>query len=347
MKKKELDQLGVSAFCESMGMMVRSGIQTDEAITLLRQGEHQTGPLGEALDQMASMVGEGRTLKEAAETTGIFPEYALKMIEAGESTGRLEDVLFQLSDYYRDQKTIADRIRGAVIYPASMIAMIIVVLAVLLVMVLPTFTSVYERLTGSLSVSSYRYINMSYAFCRIALAVMVILAIAMTAGLLLWNSGKRKQVEEFLWKFPASASILEKMAMFRFTSALEMYLASGEMQDNAVLDSIAMTDSPRVEEKLKRCAARMEEGLGFAQAAYDEELYEPIYGRMLLPGERSGHMESVLKRLTSLLKESCMGQVDQVVNTVEPLLSGILMVTIAMTLLSVMLPLIGMMGSIG
>ena len=68
---------------------------------------------------------------------------------------------------------------------------------------------------------------------------------------------------------------------------------------------------------------------------------------MLLPGERSGHMESVLKRLTSLLKESCMGQVDQVVNTVEPLLSGILMVTIAMTLLSVMLPLIGMMGSIG
>ncbi|MBR4162486.1 MAG: type II secretion system F family protein, partial [Solobacterium sp.] len=158
---------------------------------------------------------------------------------------------------------------------------------------------------------------------------------------------KRETVENILWKIPVCASILESLGMFRFTSALEMFLASGKMQDDAVLDSIAMTDCKPVEEKLKKCSRRMEEGIGFAQAAYDEELFEPIYGRMLLPGERSGNMESVLQRLTGLLKDNCMNLTEHLVNIIEPLLSGVLMVTIGLTLLSVMLPLIGMMNSIG
>jgi len=346
-ERKQLDSLGISAFCESMGMMAKAGIQTDEAIHLLKQGEHQTGLLGESLQEMAKTVEEGNNLSYAMKQTGIFPEYALQMIEAGESTRKLEDVLFHLSSYYADQKTLSDKIHSAITYPSAMLVMIIAVLAIMLWMVLPAFTDVYKNLTGSLSASSYSYINLAYTFCRIALVIMVILAVIMVGGLWMWNHGKRETVENILWKIPVCASILESLGMFRFTSALEMFLASGKMQDDAVLDSIAMTDCKPVEEKLKKCSRRMEEGIGFAQAAYDEELFEPIYGRMLLPGERSGNMESVLQRLTGLLKDNCMNLTEHLVNIVEPLLSGVLMVTIGLTLLSVMLPLIGMMNSIG
>ena len=78
--------------------------------------------------------------------------------------------------------------------------------------------------------------------------------------------------------------------MFRFTSALSTLIASGELQDKAVEESIPMTDCDAVEEKLHRVYGRMQEGHGIAQAAYDEELFEPVYGRMLLAGERSGNM---------------------------------------------------------
>ena len=91
----------------------------------------------------------------------------------------------------------------------------------------------------------------------------------------------------------------------------------------------------------------MEEGVGFAQAANDVELYEPIYGRMLIPGERSGNTDDVLRRLIELLAKDCSNQTERLVSTIEPLLSGILMITIAIALLSVMLPLIGIMNSIG
>ena len=108
-----------------------------------------------------------------------------------------------------------------------------------------------------------------------------------------------------------------------------------------------MTDCAPVEEKLKKVVRSMEEGHGISQAAIDADLFEPLYGRMLLAGERSGNLENVLGRLTEHLEQNCGDLVDRLVSVVDPLLSGILMVTVGLSLLSVMLPLIGMMSSVG
>ena len=346
MSRKTLDYLGVSAFCESMAMMVQSGIQTDEAISLLQSEKNHGGILEEGLVTMKKKVDEGFGLAAAMKESGIFPDYALQMVEAGESSGRLEDILFRLAGYYADQKTISEKLRNAVTYPAAMMVLIIAVLAVMLVMVLPAFTDVYDNLTGSLAASSYSYVRWAYGFCWFALILMLVLAAGLVAGLLLWKHGKRTAVENVLRKNRLCASILENMGMFRFTSALATFLASGEMQDEAVLRSLPMTDCGPVEEKLRSCVRRMEEGHSIAQAAYDEELFEPVYGRMLLAGERSGSLEHVLGRLTELLEESCGNLVDRLVGIVDPLLSGVLMLTVGLSLLSVMLPLIGMMNAI-
>ena len=306
-----------------------------------------SGVLEQGLQVMKTQVDQGFGLAAAMKESGIFPDYALQMAEAGESCGRLEDTLFRLAAYYKDQKTISEKLHNAITYPAAMLVLIIAVLAVLLVLVLPAFRDVYNNLTGSLTASSYSYVRWAFGFCWFALILMILLALALIAGLYLWNNGKREQVERFLRKNKTCAAILENMGMFRFTSALSTFLASGEMQDDAVLKSLPMTACEPVEEKLKRCVRRMEEGHSIAQAAYDENLFEPIYGRMLLAGERSGNMETVLNRLTDLLEENCGNLVERLIGTIDPLLSGVLMVTVGLSLLSVMLPLIGMMNSIG
>ena len=345
---KQLDHMGVSAFCESMGMMIRSGIQVDEAVDLLQHGRTKTGGILESgLAVIKEHVDNGEGLAAAMKASGIFPDYALQMVEAGETSGKLEGILFRLARYYADQKTVSEKLKNAVTYPAVMILLIIVLLAVMIRMVLPSFSAVYERLTGSLAASSYGYVRWAYVFCWIALIALIIIAAALLIGYRMWKGGKRDSVEALLRKSPVCASILENMTMFRFTSALATFIASGDMQDEAVEKSIPMADYGPVEEKLKRVASGMLEGHSIAQAAYDEELFEPTYGRMLLAGERSGNLENVLERLTDLLEENCSNEVDRLVGFVDPLLSGILMVTVGLSLLSVMLPLIGMMNSVG
>lgn len=346
-RKEKLDLLGVSAFCESLGMMVKAGIPVSEAIGLMRQKEEGNGLLEENIASMEKSLEEGNTLQTAMEKTGVFPDYATAMVKTGESTGKLEDVLFQLSDYYRKQDQIQQKIRSTLIYPAAMLAMIVVVLLVMLKAVLPAFSGVYQTLTGSLSASSYRYIEYAYLFCRIALCVMIAILVIGLVLYLMYRGNGKKQVEALLSKNRICRTILEDLSLYRFTSAYEVFLASGEMQDEALLDGMKMADYAPVEEKLKECSRKMEEGNGFARSANDVGLYEPIYGRMLIPGEKSGDIESVLKRLTSLLSDNVIHQTDRLMNTVEPLLSGVLMITIGMALLSVMLPLIGIMNSIG
>ena len=139
MSRKILDDLGVSAFCESMAMMAQSGIQTDEALSLLQTShESASGPLETALSGMRERVDEGESLSAAMEKSGVFPDYAVKMIRTGEDSGHLENILFRLSRYYADRKTIGDKLKNAVTYPAAMLILIILVLAAMLALVLPS-----------------------------------------------------------------------------------------------------------------------------------------------------------------------------------------------------------------
>lgn len=346
--KKKLDYLGVSAFCESMAMMTRAGISSDEAISLLESGENRTGGVLEGgLRMMKEKIDGGATLAAAMKESGIFPDYAVQMTEAGESSGKLENVLFRLSEYYAEQKTLSEKIRGALTYPAAMLGLVIAVLAVMLALVLPAFTDVYNSLTGSLSSSGYRYVWWAYAFCWVALGVMLVLAILLVIGLIMLKTGHRKALETVLSKSRLCSSIFESMALFRFTSALATFLACGNMQDEAVRNSLPMTGYGPTEKKLKECLSHMDEGHSFAKAAYEEGIFEPVYGRMLLAGEKSGNLEEVLNHLCTLLGEKWSGDVDRLVGVIDPLLSGVLMFTVGVSLLSVMLPLIGIMNSIG
>ena len=162
--RKTMNMLGISAFCESLGMMIQAGIQVNEAVYLLEQ-KGEGGQLAAAVQEMGKSLDEGSTLAAAMRKTDLFPEYAVRMIEAGENTGKLEEVLFRLSSYYREQHTISEKLRSVIIYPAAMLVMIIVVLVIMLKMVLPSFRDVYNSLTGSLAASSYRYIGLAFGFC--------------------------------------------------------------------------------------------------------------------------------------------------------------------------------------
>jgi len=344
---EKLNLLGVSAFCESLGMMMRSGIQVSEAVSLLGQSKAEKGILEENIEKMEKDLENGSSLTQAMKHTEIFPDYVLRMVETGESTGKIEDVLFTLADYYRQQNSISEKLKAALVYPLAMLGMIIVVLIVMLKMVLPSFSSVYTTLTGSLSSSSYSYISYAYLFCRIALVIMIAIVVLVLVGYLLWKGKGKNKVEALLARNSTCRTILENLALYRFTSAFEVFLASGEMQDNALEKAKEMCQYPPVEERLKQCEEKMQEGLGFASAANEVELYEPIYGRTLIPSERSGNMDEALRRLIALLSQNAANHIELLINTLEPLLSGILMITIGIALLSVMLPLIGIMNSIG
>lgn len=347
-KKTPLRPEEMASFFENMGMMVKAGITVNEAAGLLHEetGEELPAMHG-MLTSMTEELSAGASFEDALRGTGAFPAYAADMIGAAEYTGKLEDTLFHLSDYYRSEDSMRRTLVAAVRYPVILLGMVIAVLVVMLKLVFPAFYGVYNNLTGSLSASSYRYIDISFTICRVLLVIMIILAVILIAGLLLWRSGKKESVTKFLTRFKVFSRLFENLDLYRFTACFDMFISTGELQDDALKKSLPAVETEALREKIEKCIALTEEGQSFSQAAGEVKLYDPINNRMLIPAERSGMLDSVLQKILRSLRENTDADVSRIANTIEPLLTGILMVFIGLMLISLMIPLIGIMNAIG
>ena len=131
----------LGSFFENMGMMVRAGITATEAVDLLKEEAlTDKGELAPVYAAMSEKLSYGSSLEDAMRETGAFPEYAADMVGASDYTGKLEDTLFHLSDYYRTENSMKNTFVSAVRYPVILLFMVIAVLAAMLILVFPAFT---------------------------------------------------------------------------------------------------------------------------------------------------------------------------------------------------------------
>ena len=176
---------------------------------------------------------------------------------------------------------------------------------------------------------------------------MIIAVAVLIIGALLWRSGRKEAVQKALTRIPIFARLFENLDLYRFTSCFDMFISSGEMQDEALKKSMPVVETAELRARLERCIAKMEQGMSFSQTAYEEKLYDPINNRMLIPAERSGMLDSILQKILHSLRENNEAYVSRIASTIEPLLTGLLMIFIGLMLISLMIPLIGIMNSIG
>ena len=338
----------LTSFFENMGMMIKSGISVNEAISLLLEETPESDrAMKQVFETMSDDLHMGKPFGDAMRDTGAFPDYSVDMVGTAEYTGKLEDTLFHLADYYRTENSMKATLISAVRYPVILLFMVIAVLIVMLALVFPAFYGVYENLAGSLSSSSYGYINVSFTLTKVMLGVTVALLAALIAGIMMWRGGKKDSVRSFLSKFAVFRELFSSMDLYRFTSCFNMFISSGEHQDEALVKSMPVVETQALRSLLERCKAKMDGGMSFSQTAYEEHLYDSTNNRMLIPAERSGMLDAIMQKILGNLRVNIDKSIGRIANTVEPLLTGVLMIFIGVMLISLMVPLIGIMNSIG
>ncbi len=349
MANKQLESLAISVFCENMAMMLGAGIGAEEAAGLLGEDSTQGSFHDAAKSVQKFLLLQGGTLSEAVAQSGYFPAYVSDMIRVGESAGRIEQTLRSLAGYYASRSRLETKLKSAVLYPLVLLVLMAAILGVLLAKVLPVFAGVYTSLAGDLTSSSYGYIRVAYGIGWLALAVTMLVALVLIAATVASRTSKGldtlKRMAEHL---PVLSGIAQQLSLANFTEVLMIYVASGVDVDSAMEAAGKMVDNETVAQKVDACHRQMKEkGVGLATAVYEQKLFEPLYGRMLVSGARSGSLEPVLERLTDLFSQDARMRIDRAVDRVEPFMSAFLTVTVGIALISTMLPLIGILGSIG
>ena len=215
---------------------------------------------------------------------------------------------------------------------------------------MPVFTSTYENMSGSLTAGSFGLVSASIVIGWVALAIVLLATIA---TLVVWgfahSPAGRTRVQSIFSHIPKTRQAIYQLALSRFTNALSTYVASGVQEEAALRQAMETVDHPKLKRSLEAALASMNDldnPRSLSQAIAENEIFEPIYGRMLLVYTRSGSTDEVLSSLSDIFFDDANSQLDAAIDSIEPMLAAFLTVAVGATLIAVMLPLIGVMGSI-
>lgn len=345
-----LESSAVSAFCGTFAQMIAAGIQVEEAARLLA-GEHAEGPFKTACEQVYQEVAAGKKLGVAMRRSGVFPDFACDLVATGEETGHMEDALLALDQYYSEEDRLFAKLYTNVRHPAIILCLMTVVLAVIDLLVLPSFTSAYESVAGSLTGGSFALVGAATVIGWIALAVTFVCAVlALAVTVRIGSEEGRMKLALTMAKLPATKPAFYQLALARFTLALSAHISAGVESNTALKKAAAMVEHPVLKERTAAALANctdLDRPKGLVEALADNEVYDPFYTRMLEAGDRTASFSETLTRCSKIFFDDALDQLDRAADNVEPALTILLTVAVGASLVAAMLPLVGIMQSIG
>ncbi|MBQ9858742.1 MAG: type II secretion system F family protein [Oscillospiraceae bacterium] len=348
MNKVQLSKLQIADLCRELALMLHAGIGTGDGLFLLAE-EEKDAALKEMLTDMAKAVDAGAFLAQAFEDTCCFPVYMSGLLNVGERVGRLEEALMALSRYYESKDRLERQITNALTYPVILLILMLVVIVVLLTRVLPVFNDVYASLGGQLTGVAWGLLVFGQALDKLLPVLVVILAVVLILlAVFVFHSGLRAKMLALWNRHFGDKGVSRKLNNARFAQALSMGLSSGLSPEEAVdMAALLLADIPKAAERCKKCRDLLLENVNLADALGEAELMSPSACRLLTLGIRSGSGDTVMEDLANRMQEEAHHEVERTAAKVEPALVLITTVLVGAILLSVMLPLMNIMTTIG
>lgn len=337
----------ISLFCEQLALVLRSGIPLADGIGAI--GENIADAKARAIVlAMEQEVAASAPFYEALEHSGAFPNYLVHMVEIGEKAGKLDDVMEALGAHYSREAQLKKNLRSAVLYPLALVLMMSAVIAVLVIKVLPIFNDVFRDLGAEMSDASAFVMNLGVGIAKYAFVVILILAVVLAAALLYSRTSRGSaRMARLLSRFGPTKGISARVASARFASVMSMMLTSGYDTDAALELAPKVISNDLVARKIEQARSAVAGGKSFADAVVSQGLFPGIYGQMVSIGMKTGNLDQVMAKLAGIYNEDADRSIGRAVSIVQPVLVGVLSVIIGAILLAVMLPLMGIMSSIG
>ncbi|MCL2865692.1 MAG: type II secretion system F family protein [Lachnospiraceae bacterium] len=336
-----LNNSELATFFRQLGMLVHSGISTLEGIEIIRDDLTDLKAQKLLTDIHGSLALQ-QEFSEVLNETGEFPKYAVDMIRIGNYSGKLDEVLAALAIYYEREEQISSNIRSAITYPAIMIFMLMIVIGVLVARVLPVFQDVYQQLGADLTGPARGLMHLSGVLQSILPQIIIVLLLIIIALFFVL----RKKSTLFSKSF-VKGKLSQSIAVGRFASGMYLTLSSGLDTDESLKMTGSLTDHPVIQTKIQTCQTNLDAGKSFAEAISIADIFNHTQNRMIHIGLRSGALDQVMENIAKQCNDETDGKIQHLLSILEPTLVAILALIVGIILLSVMLPLMGIMANIG
>jgi len=338
-KKNMLTEAEISSFCHQINMIIKAGLPTYYGLSILHEDTTD-----EASKELYRIIYEkmelGSTLFDALSDTGAFPDYMLQMVHVGEETGRLEEVFDSLTVYYEREAEIRDGIKQAISYPLVMSLMMLAVILVIITNVVPIFADVYAQLGSDLTGSAKVLMDISSFLNNYLLTFVSIAGVLAVLLLIFFQTPWGKKVMN-------RTQFAKSLAASRFANCMYLALASGLDTEQGLLLAEGLVGNHYAAAGIRKCRELIKGGEPFANALLSAGLFSNMYSSIISIGYKTSAMDNVMLRISKAYESETADRLRRFVSVLEPTLIIVLSFFIGLILISFLLPLLGIMSSIG
>ena len=344
-KKRALDSAELSSFCSQVALILSAGLPLYDGMETLAETTRGS-EYADLYESASKAVTETGSLYQALQRDNRWPTYLVEMVGIGEQTGQLEKVMNGLSDYYAREDRIRSSVIGAITYPMVLGVMLVLIIAIMLWKVLPVFQRVLNSMGAEMSASGSALMRLGSTIGWVVLALVALIVLAVLVGAALMKTSARDSVLGFVRRiFPPMRSLSMKLASSRVASVLSMMLSSGFPTNEAfrLLPSVLSDDE--ASDKVEGIRRELDSGAAFADAISHSKLFDGLHDRMIRMGVAAGREDQVMGKIADLYEEQVEDGIARLVAIIEPTLIVLLAIVIGAVLLSVMLPMAGILSS--
>ncbi|MGX8834625.1 type II secretion system F family protein [Amedibacillus sp. YH-ame6] len=332
-------------FCMQMSMILSSGLSVQEGLEIIMD-DSDNKLMKEACKQIHEEVVAQGSFYQAIKDHECFDDYMKQMVKIGEVSGHLDNVMQELSAYYERAYDLSKQLREALFYPFVLLLMMWVVVGIIMWKVLPIFTNVLENMGSPLPESATMMMQFGSGFAIVSFVILTVLLLLVLYVVVRMRKGEGNGAI-FLSKFFLTKRLFHNISMARMTYAFSLFISGGFDIEDSLSYLPGIVDEELTKEKIIACMQGMKEGESFEAMIQKVHLYDGAYANMIITGFHSGKSDDVMKKISLLYEKDVDHSISSFLNTIEPVIVVFLSLIVGVILLSVMLPLMSIMTSLG
>ena len=345
--QKKLSNEELASFCSQIAIMLHAGITPAEGVRILLSDTKDTNSQS-LLKAILDSINDGNNFAESLSSVGVFPDYVLNTIKLGEEAGSLDEVMTSLANYYERETQISESVKSAITYPLVMIVMMLAVIVILITKVLPIFNQVFIQLGSEMTGFAASLMSLGKILNRYSVIFIAVLVIFIVMYIIFSKSAKGRYVARKLAsKLHLFRSFYEGVAAGRFASGMALALSAGLDTFESLRLVASLVEHDGIEKKIAVCKERIEQGDNFAEGLKASEIFSNVNNRMVAVGFKSGEIETIMNKIADEYERKSERKINEIISIIEPTLVIILSIIVGLILLSVILPLMGIMTTIG
>ncbi len=326
-------------FARQLAVMVQATVPIVPALRVLSQ-QTDSSQIRDVAKQMADDVDGGLPMSQAfGRHPKVFSRFFVAMIHSGETSGRLDEVLNYLADQMEKDYDLVNRIRGAMIYPAIIVLVMIAVGIVMMVYVIPNIANLLKESGGELPIATRILIQIS-DFMTIYWWTIPVIFVGVIALLRAYTATKsgRDVWSRIILKVPVFGLILNKVILVRLTRSLATLIKGGVPIGTALEITSEVVDNAAYREVLVQTIKEVQDGNSITTVTAESRLIPKIVTEMMAVGEQTGKLDEILERLGNFYDREVTTLVSTLTSLIEPIILVTLGVGVAFMVGAVMVP---------